>query len=241
MPFLKTRFSRIVLFLAHAILFIGIGSRLFGLLFFLYLGGIWLRDGALTKKSIGIFGLGCLFGFIFSLGLRTLKPHGVWANLEHLISFRFWDTDIALTGLSYVSNFSVFSLAYALENAQVTIWDHLIVAVPFGRLWIDLSPFSEVFRLIHTSPVSALGSLSVTGPLSVFCVFFVLGILGAYFQARPVGIRFFDLMIVGIFSICVLFSAQYNFQGFSRMIFLSFALSILGKFIRGLIKCSRQR
>jgi hypothetical protein len=226
LAFIRNRVIRYLLFIFHFMLYFSASTRLVGLIFFLYaLGRLINRNFKLNAKIV-ILALIGLYFFVWVLSIRYYSGHGFFNNIFSLFTNN-QVLDYISIGLNYVTSFSVYGLAYSIENSQAT----------FNSFLVSISPLPLSFhggieslysqRLLGTSPMSVIAIIYDLGLLTYTIFFFFLGVLSFYISRHLNSGSLLSLMVAALFVISILFSIQYNLRGFTRIIYLTTFLSIL--------------
>ena len=224
-PFIKNKFSKYMVFSICYLIIFSTSSRFIVMLPFLYVIGTFLRFSK-VKIRILLICMGLVFfGLIFVLQIRYYPFHGLIPNLDALFT-KGLDLEYLSRGLNYAFSFSLFGVSYVLKNFTHDDMAFFISLNPLPSLFLNLDYMLQAQRMIGTSPMSAIATLSLAGYSWLISFYFLTGYCFSYIFIRMKGSTFLYYAVLGLFIIFTLFSIQYNLRGLSRFFYYSILIFI---------------
>lgn len=226
LAFLRNKMVKKTLFSLHFLLLLSIGTRLLGILFFLYALGIFFRDNyKLSRKLILILFLSFYF-FVWTLSIRNYKEQGLVNNVKYIPQISNVIKN-SFEGINYIASFSVYGLAYSIENKKGDKYSFWVSLSPLPLKYHNKERLLESQRLLGTSPMSSIAIIYSIGYLYFVLFYSLLGMILFYISKHLNGYSIISIFSIGVFILASILSIQYNLRGFSRLLYLCGLLSLV--------------
>ena len=225
LAFLKLKYLKFIVFSFHFVLLFSASTRLLGLIFFIYGLGVFAKSSNVIKSGVLLYFLAGLYFFIWILSMRGYSPQGFLYNFEYLF-FANTAFEAMSVGINYITSFSVYGLAYSIENKAPDLYSFLVSISPLPLSFHDGERMLESQRLLGTSPMSVVAIIYSFGLAFFFCFYAFIGVTAYFISLKLKNNKFLSLAVVGVFMIAVFLSVQYNLRGFSRLLYLAVFLSL---------------
>lgn len=231
LPFYKSKFVRIFLFIIILTLVQGLNKRIIVLLPLLYFLGSYLRDYRFYFLKFFVLVSISVFFSAVAYEYRGNLAQGVIPNIVFFYNSGL-DFEKSLSGVNYLFGFSFFSTLITYNFFDVSISDFLISINPLPSTIVDVSTVVEKHKITAVAPYSALGTLGVLGftyvSLYYFSAGFIFGFCKNYFPVR------FSLASSFIFLFFVLFAVttlQYQLRSATRLVYYTMLCFLVFKII----------
>jgi len=228
-PFLqKKHYMYLVYMFCYLILFSS-SSRFAVMVPFLFVVGSFLRNNTLGLRLIVFNAALAIFTFVFILQIRYYPIHGLLPNITSLLTHGI-DVEYIYLGLNYVTSFSVFGVAYVLQNFTHNQVAFLISINPLPSGFLNVTYMLEVLEMKKSAPMSALSVLTLAGYPILCLYYFLSGYIYSKALRELEGKSLFYYIIVGLFMLFTLFSIQYNLRGLTRILYFTIFIYFISKF-----------
>lgn len=227
LAFIKQNSIRQLIFISQFIVLFASSSRLLGALFIIYTMASFFRSNFKLKFIHIIFLLIGIYFFIWAIAIRDITPHGFYPNMLHLFNQNVI-SEFGLLGFNYLTSFSVYALAFTIEN-PVDLSRALIASIsPLPLSYYGGSEIlgPDIYQFIGPSVIALINTF---GYKSVFIFYLLFGFITYFISYKLDYSKLITLAILAIYFLAVLFSLQYNLRGFTRLMYLCIGLSIVAR------------
>lgn len=239
-PFIRSRAIRYLVFLVCFLVLFSSSSRFTVMVPFLYVIGTFLRFNKI-RISVALVCLTLIiFGLVFVLQIRNYTFHGLIPNLDALFTIGV-DIEYLFTGLNYAFSFSLFGVSYVLSEFTHDGVAFLTSINPLPSRFLDIEYMLEAQRMIGTSPMSAISTLSMAGYPILISFYFLSGYCFSFVLNKMKNVTFWYYAVVGLFVLFCLFSIQYNLRGLSRFLYYSMTIYLFHLAFKKITKKTRRR
>ena len=224
-PFIKTKYIKYFTYILCFFVLFSSSSRFIVMVPFLYVVGTFLRFNRIRLRVVLFNFLLVCFSLLFILQIRNNDFHGLLPNLSTLF-IEGIDLEYLWIGLNYAFSFSLFGTSYVLSGFEHNPTAFFISLNPMPSRFVDIGYMLEAQRMLGTSPMSAIATLSLAGYPTLISFYFFTGVCFSYFFNRMKGQTIAYYIVVGLFILFTLFSIQYNLRGLSRFFYYSIIIFV---------------
>ncbi|MGN6124984.1 MAG: hypothetical protein ACTHON_00315 [Humibacter sp.] len=227
------RFLSILLTLAYAATFFGLGSRRLALLPVVFVIGMLMARPTRTWLKLAVAGGLAVIALPLPLFLRRSDEHGLLSYASTLDQYNLGDVDW-LTTLNNVL------IAFPISAVTALRWQPR----PGDYFWISVNPLpgedagwytiSQSLRLNAYTPFSTVGELWNYGLGFALITWAVIGIVAVWLDhvvsdLWAARLPFVGLAVLGLSALFAIQALQYNLRSSSRMLLYAVLIAIAGQ------------
>ncbi|WP_220182051.1 hypothetical protein [Shewanella putrefaciens] len=231
LPFFKSNFVKIMLFIVLFAFIFGTTARMLILLPFFYFVADFIKCRKVSLIKVLFLISLLLFIVAFTLQFRNHAVQGVFPNLLYLMNYGL-DFSFVILGINYILSYAFFATALGIQDFEFNQQAFLISINPLPSVFLDIDYMLKSLSLNTNSPLTAISVLSLGGYSLLVLFYFVTGYV---FQKCNKFLfkknRLLYMIAMVLFVMFTMFSVQYNLRGAVRLVYFIILLTFLAKLV----------